>query len=367
MKKDDTIRSDHYARDLQQQDRKFWRNAFLIYALIEIIIILIQNFITRSQCAVCVLPFGFYLVNWIQNLVFTGLLWLCLNRSYYLKLWKTIPVNVILFAVYYFLWLAALYVILNSKVDFLVWDRAPYKAFKWFVYGSWADIGKYVLKASAFYMLKFYLEYRKSEQQRVRLAVINKEMQLNLLKQQLSPHFYFNTLNNLYGLARTNSEKLASALGQLSNIMQYVIIDCNQPKVKLRDEIKFLESYIALEKLRYEPGTVIEMKIREEENAKIKVNDQQILPLLLIQFVENAFKHGMKEKSTKNWMKVDLDINGQEIVFKVENSFYEAAVTSGIGISSVRHILDLQYAGKYELEMEHVDNRFSVILKLNLS
>jgi LytS/YehU family sensor histidine kinase len=186
-------------------------------------------------------------------------------------------------------------------------------------------------------------------------------MQLNLLKQQLSPHFYFNTLNNLYGLARGNSVKLSDALDQLSNIMRYVIVDCNQPKVLLGQEIRFLQSYIALEKLRYEQNTVIEMKVEGQANG------QMIMPLLLIQFVENAFKHGMKEKSEQNWMKVNVVVAKEELLFTVDNSYYETAVSTGIGIDSVKHILNLQYEGKYDMKMLHEGNRFSVILKLKLT
>jgi LytS/YehU family sensor histidine kinase len=214
---------------------------------------------------------------------------------------------------------------------------------------------------SAFFLLKFYFEYRKAAGQRIQLAIINKDMQLNLLKQQLSPHFYFNTLNNLYGLSRSNSPRLSGALSQLSNIMQYVIVDCNQPKVLLRQEVNFLRSYIELEKLRYEKDTTIEIKTEGH------VNGQTIIPLLLIQFVENAFKHGMKEKSDRSWMKVSMDIDGKDLFFKVENSYYEKASSHGIGINSVKHILDLQYEGRYTIQMKHEENSFSVTLKLNLS
>jgi LytS/YehU family sensor histidine kinase len=212
-----------------------------------------------------------------------------------------------------------------------------------------------------FYLLKFYFEYRRTEKQRIQLAVINKDLQLNLLKQQLSPHFYFNTLNNLYGLARQNNIKLSAALHQLSNIMQYVIVDCNQPKVLMSEEVIFLQSYIALEKLRYEQNTVIEMEVNG------KPNGQTIMPLLLIQFVENAFKHGMKEKSEKNWMKIRMDIQKNELLFKVNNSYYETTATAGIGINSVKSILDLQYEGRHEIALQNENNQFSVTLKLNLS
>ena len=361
MKKDDFVITGFVCDEEKNRSKKFWRRSFLIYAGTEIIILSIQYIITRSKCAVCVLPPAFYLVNWLQHLLFTGLLWFFLNRFYYTMTWKIIVVNVFGFLAYYFLWVSSLYAIFHSGQNWLVWDKIPPKSFGWFVYGSWADIGKYVVKLSAFYMLKFYFEYRRAERQRIQLAVINKDMQLNLLKQQLSPHFYFNTLNNLYGLARSNSAKLSDALHQLSNIMRYVIVDCNQPKVFLSQEVNFLQSYIELEKLRYEKDTVIEMKVSGE------ANDQTILPLLLIQFVENAFKHGMKEKSEQNWMKVNMVISNDELLFTVNNSYYATTVSEGIGINSVKHILNLQYEGKYDLKMLHEANSFSVTLKLRLS
>lgn len=343
------------------QARKFWTRAFLVYAVVEIFILGTQYIITRDQCVQCLMPPFFYIVNWLQHLLFTGLLWFFLNKFYRQQAWKLILLNIILFLAHYFLWLAILQVIVNSKIPWLETENMSYRDFRSFVYSSWTDIGKYVLKLSAFYVVKFYFEYRKAETQRIQLAVINKDMQLNLLKQQLSPHFYFNTLNNLYGLARSNNEKLPGALHQLSNIMRYVIVDCNQPKVLLSQEINFLQSYIALEKLRYERNTVIEMEVKGEPGQAT------ILPLLLIQFVENAFKHGMKEKSDRNWMKVRLEVDRNQLLFEVNNSYYETSTSDGIGINSVKHILNLQYDGKHEMTMLHRDNRFLVTLKLDLS
>lgn len=361
MKKDKYEIANFVSAQEKNREKKFWLRAFLAYAVAEILILGTQYILTRNQCAACTMPPFFYVVNWLQHLLFTGLLWFFLNRFYHLRAWKIILLNILLFLAHYFLWLAVLQTIVNSKVPGLVSENIPYRNFRHFIYGSWADIGKYVLKLSAFYMIKFYFEYRKAASQRIQLAVINKDMQLNLLKQQLSPHFYFNTLNNLYGLARSNNIKLSDALHQLSNIMRYVIVDCNQPKVLLSQEISFLQSYIALEKLRYEQNTVIEMEVKGEPGKAT------ILPLLLIQFVENAFKHGMKEKSEQNWMKVGLHIQGHELLFQVSNSFYAISVPGGIGINSVKHILNLQYEGKYDMKMLHEDKRFSVTLKLNLS
>jgi hypothetical protein len=316
---------------------------------------------TYSKCRICVLPLPYYFLLWLTNLLLTALLWYCLNLTYHWRLWKIITGNIFIFMVYYLLTAGMQYFVLNSKIDWLAGPNMKPKSITYVVYGSWFDIGKYVLKLSAFYVLKFYFEYRRAAGQRIQLAVINKDMQLNLLKQQLSPHFYFNTLNNLYGLSRGNNPQLSGALNQLSNIMQYVIVDCNQPRVLLGQEISFLQSYIELEKLRYEKNTIIEMKV--EGKAKTQV----IMPLLLIQFVENAFKHGMKEKSDRSWMKVGMDINDNELLFSVRNSYYDTAPSQGIGINSVKHILNLQYEGRHDIQMQHEDNSFSVTLKLNLS
>jgi sensor histidine kinase YesM len=340
--------------------KKFWLYAFAVYAAFEILYAIVSYIITYSKCKPCVLPFPFYTWEWLANLLLTGFLWYGLNFFYRQPLWKIITVNISIFIVYYFSWIGMLYAVLNSNLDWLLGVKLKHRSFESVVYGSWFDIGKYVLKLSAFYVLKFYFEYRKAAQQRIQLAVINKDMQLNLLKQQLSPHFYFNTLNNLYGLSRSNSPRLSGALQQLSGIMQYVIVDCNQPKVLLKQEINFLQSYIELEKLRYEKDTVIEMKVSGQ------VSTQTILPLLLIQFVENAFKHGMKEKSDRSWMKVNIQVEGNELTFNVTNSYYDTVPSQGIGINSVKRILNLQYEGRHEIEMLHENNNFSVILKLNL-
>jgi two-component system, LytTR family, sensor kinase len=360
MRKDDFTIMEFVSAGEKNRSKKFWLFSFGIYAIAEAVYIIINYTITRSLCRACAMPPAFYISQWVTNMLFTGLLWYCLNLFYHQRLWKIILGNVFLFVVYYFLWLLVLYVILHSGLAWLVGEKTTIQTFRQLVYWSWFDIGKYVVKLTAFYVLKFYFEYRRAERHRIQLAVINKDMQLNLLKQQLSPHFYFNTLNNLYGLARSNSAKLSDALDQLSNIMRYVIVDCNQPKVHLGQEINFLQSYIALEKLRYEQNTVIEMKVDGDPGSNT------ILPLLLIQFVENAFKHGMKEKSDQSWMKVNMIIRNDQLYFTVNNSNFEATISEGIGINSVKHILNLQYEGKYDMKMLQEENQYSVTLKLNM-
>ncbi len=340
---------------------KFWFYSFWSYVAIESVFLLLNYIANQLLCGFCVSSPFYYLLSLLSSLVFTGMLWFALYHFHSKRISVLIAINIFLFIIHYFLLIGFYYLVPQaSKVGVALYNRTEL-SIRLLVLNSWYDIGKYFLKLSAFYLLKYYYDYRESEKQRIALAVLNKDLQLNLLNQQLSPHFYFNTLNNLYGLARSNSQKLSEALLQLSNIMQYVITDCNKPKVLLSQEISFLKSYIALEKLRYENNTVIDMEVVGNPNG------QQILPLLLIQFVENAFKHGMKEKSEQNWMKVKLSVDKDALLFSVINSYYETLVTRGIGIESVQQQLHLQYEGKYTLVMDQANDSFSVQLKLNLS
>jgi Histidine kinase len=314
-----------------------------------------------NKCHGCTQPVLYYILQCLLSLVLTGLVWYCLNTFYRENRVLIIALNIVVFIFHYAGWIWINYSLQQSGPAWLMGDIFKRNTVSELIYYSWFDIGKYVLKVTAFYVMKFYSEYRRSEQQRIQLALINKDLHLNLLKQQLSPHFYFNTLNNLYGLARSNNSKLSRALQQLSNIMHYVIVECNQPKVSLQKEIDFLQSYIELEKLRYEENTIIDMEVEG------KANGQTILPLMLIQFVENAFKHGMKEKSEQNWMKVTMHIRNSDLLFSVNNSYYPTRPAEGIGLSSVKHHLNLQYEGKYDMNMNTTDGRFSVTLELNLS
>lgn len=353
MKKNDTISGGRFSI------KRFWKVAFVAYVIAEALYWVLHYF--NNNCFDCTQPVAYYIFQWLLNLVFTAFVWYCLNNFYNRGRFFTIILNIGLFFLHYAAWIWINYEMQRSAPSWLMADDIYRNGLSKLIYFSWFDIVRYVLKIAAFYVAKFYSEYRRSVQQRIQLAVINKDLQLNLLKQQLSPHFYFNTLNNLYGLARSNNPRLPAALQQLSNIMQYVIVECNQPKVSLQKEIDFLQSYIALEKLRYEEDTIIDMQVEG------KANGHTILPLMLIQFVENAFKHGMKEKSEKNWMKVKLYIHNRDILFYVDNSYYEMLPAAGIGLSSVKHRLNLQYEGKYDMQMEKTEDMFSVKLHLDLS
>jgi two-component system, LytTR family, sensor kinase len=359
MNDSNTIENNQLPADKKNWEQKLWLWSVIIYATAEGIYWLYESL--TVNCAACLHPAVYYIFQWLLNVVFTVTLWFTLHRFIYKRSWLVVIINLSVFVAYYFLWISIKYFLHNEGPEWLIGDTHGTYPFRTIIYDSWFDIGNYVLTATAFYVLQFYTGYRKAAEQRIQLAMINKDMQLNLLKQQLSPHFYFNTLNNLYGLARSNNPKLSSALQQLQNIMEYVIIECNQNKVSLQKEIDFLKSYIALERLRYEENTAIDVQVKGTANG------YTILPLLLIQLVENAFKHGMKEKSELNWMKVNISTENEILFFSVNNSCHAGAFKEGVGLSSVKHRLNLQYEGKHDMRIINTDDQFSVLLELNLS
>jgi hypothetical protein len=209
-------------------------------------------------------------------------------------------------------------------------------------------------------------ELEKEKEKQLTLEFTKKiaEMELQLLKSQLNPHFYFNTLNNLYGLAMIAPKKAPDAILKLSDIMEYVIYDCRNDKVSLGKELKFLQSYVELEKLRYDENARISLQVTGRADNKF------ISPMLLIQFVENAFKHGMeKEKEKSNsFLQININVLNGSLEYESTNSINgHTAKNGGIGLTNVRKRLDMLYPQKHDLQVIPGDHEYRVKLKLTLS
>ncbi|MBO9151548.1 sensor histidine kinase [Chitinophaga sp. GCM10012297] len=187
--------------------------------------------------------------------------------------------------------------------------------------------------------------------------------ELKFLRSQISPHFLFNVLTNLVSLARKKSDLMEPALIRLSGLMRYMLYDTRQQKVELRKEIEYLDSYVELQKLRF--GN--DVKIRYEVNAG--EGHYMIEPMLLIAFVENAFKHGTGS-GTDAWIGIRLHVNNGEMTFDVKNRFEEQGSkddSSGIGLHNVRARLGLLYKNRHKLEIAEENNIFQVTLTLQLT
>lgn len=214
-------------------------------------------------------------------------------------------------------------------------------------------------------MLKFAegwleLEAKKKEIENEKLT-----SELRFLKAQINPHFLFNTLNNLYYLAFTNSPNTTEVIAKLSQMMRYMIYDSNHAKVPLVKEIEYMENYISLEKLRLNEPIPILFEV------KGNIDGVLIAPLILISFLENAFKHGVSNNFSGSWIKADLVIEGMACVYTVANSKLSINAThsdesSGIGLQNVKRRLELSYPDNFELEVEDTTEEYCVRLKLNL-
>lgn len=190
--------------------------------------------------------------------------------------------------------------------------------------------------------------------------------ELNFLKAQVHPHFLFNTLNNLYALTLNQSAKASHVVLGLSEILRYMLYECDKENIDLKKDVEILESYIALEKIRYEDRLDLNFNIAG------RINHQKIAPLLLIPLVENAFKHGISEQVGDAWIKIDLTVNENLLKFKIANSRSEilpedaAKHYGNIGLNNLRKRLQIIYPEAHTLKIIEDDEMFLVVLEINL-
>jgi two-component system, LytTR family, sensor histidine kinase AlgZ len=184
--------------------------------------------------------------------------------------------------------------------------------------------------------------------------------ELQLLKAQVHPHFLFNTLNNIYSFSLENSPKTPQLILKLSSLLNYILYDCKTDEVLLEKEISVMRDYIGLEKERY--GNKLEISI----NVEGDIQDKFIAPLLLLPFLENAFKHGTSEQLEKPWLSMDISVKENILRCKIVNSKNEDVLLreNGIGIMNVKKRLAFLYPGMHELKIDNEADFFIVSLLL---
>jgi two-component system LytT family sensor kinase len=222
------------------------------------------------------------------------------------------------------------------------------------------SVGVYIISCIYRVILdRIRIERQQKERQAEQLAT-----ELKFLRSQISPHFLFNVLTNLVSLARKRSDQLEPALIKLSDLMRYMLYDTQGKRVELRTEVEYLNSYVELQKLRF--GNDVEIVSRIE----LKEQDQShsIEPMLLIPFVENAFKHGVSIVERPQ-IDMRLSVNGDRLTFEVCNTFDEAFAggkeeSSGLGLKNVVSRLNLLYEGKHDLTIRKENNQFHITLNL---
>ena len=200
--------------------------------------------------------------------------------------------------------------------------------------------------------------------ERTELIKMNTELELNLLKSQINPHFLFNTLNNIYSLSLQKSDRSPEMILKLSDLMRYMLYECNVPLIDLQREIQFLQDYIDLEKIRHGEKVEILFSVQGAPDGL------KIPPLLLIPFVENAFKHGVNAQFGNAWVHINLLLENNQIVFEIKNNKPQTATqrnlnSSGIGIENAKKRLQLIYPNKHVLEINDLPATFHIKLSIN--
>lgn len=234
--------------------------------------------------------------------------------------------------------------------------------FEVFLYHIGTCVLSLVAILGTFILLQFYREQKK--QAYLQLSI--NEMELKVLHSQLNPHFLFNTFNNLYGISLTDPSRVPEFVLEVSNIMRYHIESYSLNKAKLEDELAFIESYIVLEEERV--GDRCEVKYNYENYSK--GIQYELTPLLLIPFIENAFKHSATA-SENSFVSINIEVTESQLLMDVTNSIPKLknsySKSTGLGLKNIKQRLKLLYTDKYKLDITETATQHEIKLVLPLA
>lgn len=234
---------------------------------------------------------------------------------------------------------------------------------KAFAYGI-APLSSVFLWMTIGCLFRFFFDWFKKKSDVIVLEKENVVSNMALLKYQINPHFLFNTLHNIDTLIHDNQEKASKSLVKLSDIMRYMLKDAKSDSVELQKEIEHLESYLSLEKLRLKNGKFLNYSISGDSPGN------KIAPMIMIPFVENAFKHSV-DSSIENGIEIRIRIENHTLIFECNNKFDKSETDKdrvhGIGLDTVKKRLDLIYRNNHKLSINSDDSVFKVNLELELN
>ncbi|MCJ7932526.1 MAG: histidine kinase [Chryseobacterium sp.] len=262
--------------------------------------------------------------------------------------------------------MASLYIISVINRIFIVYVAEPFfiNETKDSIFSIFTDLRYLLLHytfpivsgAFIFVSILFFIRYKDEKERAAKLQKEKAELELKSLKSQLNPHFLFNTLNNIYSLSLTHSEKTSQSISQLSDILDYILYKGQKKWVSVSDEMTIVKDYIALEGLRY-------------HHERLKIN-QQILfsssntipPLLYLTLVENAFKHGAGKSSGQTTINIEVQTNDKNSVFSIENTYSQDQDKNekGIGLENIKRQLEHYYHENFIFKISRENNIFKV-------
>ncbi|WP_299241542.1 histidine kinase [uncultured Aquimarina sp.] len=210
--------------------------------------------------------------------------------------------------------------------------------------------------------IETFLFAQKKEEETILIKNENLQTELKLLKSQINPHFLFNSLNNIYALSVIDSDKTQQSISYLSNMLRYVLYECERPLVSLDKEITYIENYIKLFSLKSSKPYPI------QTDFSVSDNNLMIAPMLFIPFIENAFKHSNIEKHNGSFIHIAINVTAQHIVFEIENSIPKEKIqkdnVGGIGLENVKKRLSILYPETHRLEINDSKEKFKVMLNI---
>ncbi len=213
--------------------------------------------------------------------------------------------------------------------------------------------------------LRFYQEHNVIEKNHAQLQQAHLEAQIKILQDQINPHLMFNVLNHIHILMQSNVKLASVLLVQFSDILRYQLYECNKEYVSIYHEVKYLKDLIAVEKTRWGD----ELEVQSKWN--IEDGQLQIVPLLLVPLIENAFKHVSRLPNQKGYVYLSCEQENKKMRFKIENSHTEQykvpSKSQGLGLENVQKRLEIQYPDRHDLKIEKTDSDFTVTLALDLN
>ena len=250
-----------------------------------------------------------------------------------------------------------LYFLFDSWIDLLLPN---------FYFISYYNVPTLMLYTGSFLALTTLLKLSRSWFMLLRVERMATEQQLQSLQSQINPHFLLNSLQSIYGLSLEKSDRTPEVILQLSHILKYTLYETGQPTVKLRTEIALIRDYVDMYRQRMDPlQTDIQLEVSGDPG------ELQIAPMILIPFIENSFKHGMRGDGKRSFVEIHITIEGMILTFNIRNSKGEAYrqeldQPKGIGIRNTRKRLELLYPGKHELKIKSMEDTYTVNLSIKL-
>ncbi len=280
-----------------------------------------------------------------------------------------IPKKNILFTIYFLLLLVGVFIIFVGFHEyyhipkyFKSSNNSVYDSIKMF-WEKLLDLRVFLGKSTIILtptILLVIAKFYKDQQAYLQLNEQKMYTELSVLKHQLNPHFLFNTLNNLYALSIEKSDEAPEVIAKLSEMLDYMLYGCNDKYVSLKKEIELIENYLALEKVRYDER--VDIKFDKEIKTDVK-----IAPLILLTFIENAFKHGVSQELKKAFIHINMSVEEEFIKFNIMNSKAKNSIAKNkksIGLNNVKKQLELLYHNNYSLHIKEDSNSFNLYLKL---